>query len=137
MTLVLDASMILAWTFKDERDAFARAGAQAVLEEGAIVPAIWYWEVQNALLMAERAKRITSEDVANVQHQVLALPIEVEPIGPTITFGTEVHTARRMGLSVYDAAYLDLALKRGLRLMTCDKKLGKAADALKIRWVNP
>lgn len=136
MPVVLDASMVLAWTFKDERDAYARAGAQTVLSDGALVPTIWYWEVQNALLTAERARRITSQDLSNIQQHLMSLPIEMDPIGPAITFGTEIDAARRMSLSIYDAAYLDLALRRGLKLMTCDKRLGNAADLLKIRWVD-
>jgi predicted nucleic acid-binding protein len=132
--IVLDASTVLAWVFVDERDNSARASAKAIIEEGAIVPAIWCWEIQNALLSAERRKRIAVADVATVLEQLSSLPIEIEPIGPAVTFGAELDVARRMNLSVYDAAYLDLALRRGMRLMTRDTKLGGAADILRIRW---
>lgn len=125
---------MLAWTFIDERDANARASAKAVIEEGAVVPAIWHWEIQNALLTAERRKRIAGADVAMVLQHLASLPIEIEPIGPAFSFGAETDIARRMNLSVYDAAYLDLSLRRGMRLMTRDTKLGAAADILRIRW---
>ena len=134
MAFILDASTALAWAFPEERDASARASARAVLDEGAVVPAIWCWEVQNALLSAERRKRIARTDAAAVLQRFAALPIEIEPIGPAISFGAEMETARRMQLSVYDAAYLELGLRRGMMVMTRDGKLGKAADHLRIRW---
>jgi predicted nucleic acid-binding protein len=134
MPIVLDASTALSWIFQDERDALARSSASAVLEHGAHVPALWCWEIQNALLTAERRKRITSSSVATIARQLETLPIEIEPVGPTLTLGGELDIARRLELSVYDAAYVELALRRGLRLMTRDSKLSKVADSLKIRW---
>ncbi|GAC1588172.1 MAG: type II toxin-antitoxin system VapC family toxin [Sphingomicrobium sp.] len=134
MPVVLDASTVLAWTFVDERDADSRASAQAVLVEGAVVPAIWCWEIQNALLAAERRKRVTASEVATVLRQLGALPIEVEPVGPALAFGLEMDTARRMALSLYDAAYLELGVRRGLKVMTRGAKLGAAADSLRVRW---
>ncbi len=136
MPVVLDASTVLSWSFVDERDAKARASARVVLDEGAVVPAIWCLEIQNALLAAERRKRVTVAEVATILHQLAALPIEIEPVGPTLTFGGELDTARRMDLSVYDAAYLELGLRRGMKVMTRDAKLGGAAEKLRIRWVG-
>jgi len=134
MPVVLDASTVLSWSFVDERDANARASAKVVLAEGAVVPVIWYLETQNALLTAERRKRLTATEVVTIWQQLAALPIEIEPIGPALTFGGELDTARRMDLSVYDAAYLELGLRRGMKVMTRDARLGAAAEKLRIRW---
>jgi predicted nucleic acid-binding protein len=132
--VVLDASTALSWMFDDERDAEARAGADAVLEHGAIAPGIWRWEIQNALLAAERRMRISIDEVSSRLAELAAFPIEIDPAGPRLEFGQELDIARRFGLSVYDAAYVELALRRGFRLMTRDAKLIAAADSLKIRW---
>jgi len=134
MPHVLDASTALSWAIQQERDALARTGAVAILSHGAIVPAIWRWEVQNALLVAERDGRITSSDIEAALQDLVALPIEIDSIGPSPTFGAELDIARRMALTLYDAAYIELALRRNSKLMTRDRKLGAAADALKIRW---
>jgi len=132
--IVLDVSAALSWVFTDERDAEARAIARAVLKEGAVVPALWVWEIQNALTVAQRRGRISSEKVDGVLRHMEALPIEVDVVGPTLVFKSEVQTSRRFNLSAYDAAYLDLALRRRSLLATRDGKLAHAADALKIRW---
>jgi predicted nucleic acid-binding protein len=132
--VVVDASTALSWIFVDKRDALARSCAKAVLRHGATVRAISYWEMQNALGAAERRKRVTAVELHELLKQFESLPIEVEPIGPTLAFGGEVDLARRMNLSIYDTAYLDTALRRGMLLMTRDAGLGAAADNLKIRW---
>lgn len=134
MPLVLDASAALSWIFADERNAESRAIAQAVLDEGAIVPALWRWEVQNALLVAERRGRISGDAAASALTYLSALPIEVESIGSSLSFGSEIETAQRFNLSAYDAAYVDLALRRGALVATLDGNLARAAEVLKIRW---
>lgn len=126
--------MTLAWVFADERDAQAEAAAEAVVAGGAIVPALWRWEIQNALLVAERRGRISQESVAAALTYLQALPILLEPVGPGLDFSGQMEIARRFDLSVYDAAYVDLALRKKTLIATRDNKLGKAADALKIRW---
>lgn len=134
MTVVLDASSALSWIFVDERDAVSRAIANVVVQEGAIVPSLWRWEVQNALVVAERRGRISSGDVAAALNTLVALPIEVEPAGSSLAFGNEAETARRFNLSVYDAAYVELALRRSFLIATRDGNLARAAEALGIKW---
>lgn len=134
MPLVLDASTALSWIFADERTAESLAAARAVLQDGAIVPALWRWEVQNALLVAHRRGRISIEAINTALEYLRALPIEIEPSEHALSFGGEIETARRYELSVYDAAYLDLALQHKAPIATQDGKLAKAADALKLRW---
>lgn len=134
MPLVLDASAALSWIFADERNTESQAIARAVLDEGAIVPALWRWEVQNALVVAQRRGRITDEASAAALAYLAALQIEIEPIGPALIFGSETETAKRFNLSAYDAAYIELALRRGTRIATLDGNLARTAEALKIRW---
>ena len=124
--------MVISWLIDDERDIVAKAAADAVASNGAIVPALWRWEVQNALLVAERRKRIDPGSIESALAQLAALPISVNAFTPL--FGPELDIARRMNISVYDAAYLELALSRGAKLMTRDERLADAASTLNVLW---
>lgn len=134
MAVVLDASAALSWVLFDERNAETQAMANAVAEDGAIVPALWRWEVQNGLLIAHRRGRIEPQSIAEALESLRALPIEVDSVGSSVAFRSEIELAQRFNLSVYDAAYLDLAIRRGIFIATVDGKLGQAAESLQIRW---
>ncbi|MGO8678830.1 MAG: type II toxin-antitoxin system VapC family toxin [Limisphaerales bacterium] len=133
MPYVIDPSVALAWLLPDETNARA-ATIRAALENGADawVPVHWWLEIGNALLMAERRGRITPREVAQALSLVNALPFEedeetAEQI-PVRTFGL----AREHGLTIYDAAYLELAQRRGAILATFDKQLLTAAATEKV-----
>ncbi len=134
MAIVLDASAAIAWAFKDERDAQAVAIAHYVAQESAIVPALWRWEVQNVLLNAEKRGRVKPSVVVDILNALAALPISVEPEGPDLKFAAELDVARRFGLSLYDSAYLELALRKGLLLATKDSQLAAAAKKAGALW---
>lgn len=128
--IVLDCSVAMAWMFEDESNAYTDAALEKVSSDGASVPCIWPLEVQNVLLVAERRKRIKEADSARFIELVGALPIEIVrdrsewPSGA----GDIMAIARELNLSSYDAAYVDLAMRRGAPLATLDKKLQKAAE---------
>lgn len=124
--MVLDASVAVAWSMEDEADPYPEFVLDA-LEEG-IVPGIWPLEVANALLVAERRGRLTRADVEQFLSFLQALPITVETDVVGRAFGEVLALAREQGLSVYDAAYLNLAMRHGLPLATQDQALRKAAD---------
>jgi predicted nucleic acid-binding protein len=123
--------MALSWIISDERDDIARAAAFAVAKEGALVPALWFWEIQNVLLVAERRKRVSGDDIDVALGRLAALPVSV---GPLARLGNELDLARRMNISAYDASYLQLALTHRAPLMTRDERLAKAAGAMNILW---
>lgn len=125
---VVDASMTLAWCFSDESTAFTESVLD-LLANGAeaIAPAIWPFEVANALLMGERRKRVTPAQVSSVLQRIADLPISVEPIRVDRAFGPVLLLARNEQLTEYDAAYLELALRDGSPLATIDERLRKAA----------
>jgi predicted nucleic acid-binding protein len=129
MPVVIDASVAIAWSLEDEGGEHADRVAALVEESGAVVPQLWGLEVANVLLMAERRNRITKAFVQAVLADLRDLPIDVDPE----TFGRAgseiLELARVHSLSVYDAAYLELALRRGLPLATQDKSLLMAAAA--------
>src|SRR5207253_1779150 len=107
--IVLDASVALAWCFDDESSPFADRVADHLRSNIALVPAIWPFEVGNALVAAERRGRLSEADRPRLAELLAALPIEVEGLALAQTLGPVTDLARPHGLSVYDAAYLELA----------------------------
>ena len=132
MRLALDASMTLAFSLDDERDNEAIAAAKLVAKHGATTIPLWALEVQNALLMAVRRKRLPSEEADSIREDLAELSIIVDASGPIFSGAYEL--AKHFNLTMYDAAYLELAQRRALRLMTKDDRLGAAAEALDLRW---
>ncbi len=136
-SLVLDASVPLAWCFEDESAALAERVLD-VLETGTemLTPSIWPLEVANALLMAERRKRITTAQATAFLQRISKLPILVEPISPNRAFEQILHVARQYQLTEYDAAYVELALRQALPLATLDAKLQRAARSAGLSLVE-
>jgi predicted nucleic acid-binding protein len=133
MAFVIDPSVALAWLLPDETNARA-AVVRVAVENGAEawIPAHWWLEIGNGLLMAERRGRITTEQVAQALALVNALPLEEdEETAKQIPVRT-LTLARKHGLTIYDAAYLELAQRRGAVLSTFDGPLLKAAAKEKI-----
>ncbi len=129
MKFVLDASATLAFMFPEERDDVARAVAIGVRNGDATAPALWAWEVQNAVVVSERRGRLDPAQAAKILADAARLPVRLEPGS---TFGDEAAFARRFKLTVYDAVYLELAFRSGLPLATRDVALRAAADDLGI-----
>ncbi len=125
--LVVDASVALAWCFADEATTATDALAVRARREGAVVPAHWLLETLNALLVAERRGRIGRGDVAAHAETLEYLDAEVDGETGHRAARATLALARDGKFSVYDAAYLELALRRGLPLATLDGDLAKAA----------
>ena len=126
MTFVVDASVTLAWSLGDERSAAADAVLERVETEGAVAPAIWPFEVANGLRFAERRGRITMTDALRSALVLQSLPNEVEPSDVEGALEGCAAIARRLDLSVYDAAYIRLAITRRLPLATADERMRRA-----------
>ncbi|MHB8591863.1 MAG: type II toxin-antitoxin system VapC family toxin [Vulcanimicrobiaceae bacterium] len=131
---VLDASTALSWLFEDERDEEAIAMANAVVVNGAIVPPLFRWEIQNALLAAVRRKRISLDRATESLAALDELGITVDGFILTSPLATGLGFTQRFGLTAYDAAYLELAVRRSVPLMTRDEKLKRAATDLRLLW---
>jgi predicted nucleic acid-binding protein len=91
-----------------------------------VVPALWHLEVANALLVGERRKRTTAAKVSHFLTLLSALPITVDEETATRAWSDTLSLARTHGLSAYDAAYLELAVRQGLPLATLDEPLRAA-----------
>ena len=134
--IVLDASVAVAWCFEDEKTGFTERVLD-LLAAGTevLTPAIWPFEVANALLVAERRKRITLAQVTALLQRIAGLRISVDPIHPGAAFNQILSLARQSGLSEYDAAYVELALREALPLATLDHKLRRVATGVGITLV--
>jgi predicted nucleic acid-binding protein len=126
---VLDCSLTVAWFFEDEAVAYAQAVEDSFERAFAVVPSVWSLEVANALLMGERRKRATEAKVTTFLALLRSLPIVTDDETTIRAWQESIRLARTHQLSVYDAAYLELALRRGLPLATLDDRLNTAAAA--------
>lgn len=129
MTLVIDASMALAWIYArerpDEADCADRA-LQTITEMEASVPSLWQTEIANALLVGERRKIITEAQTIDYLTRLARLPIAVDEATAAARQDQVIALAREYTLTAYDATYLDLALRMGAVLATFDGKLAGA-----------
>ena len=132
MSLVLDSSVTLAWIYVEETSAEVDRVLQLVTGDRAWVPSLWRLEVANILEMGVRRKRHDAAFRDATLADLALLPIAVDPETETHAWGATLRLAGRHRLTLYDAAYLELAKRRGLALATLDAELRAAAKAEKV-----
>ena len=135
--IVLDNSIVMAWSFEDETDEYADAVLDRLATTRAVVPALWPLEVANALLMGERRKRSTEAGTIKWTGILARLPIVIDNETNAHAWSDTLSLARGHGLTAYDAAYLELAIRRRLPLATIDGKLRLAAKAVGVAIYQP
>ncbi|MGH7249072.1 MAG: type II toxin-antitoxin system VapC family toxin, partial [Pseudomonadota bacterium] len=118
------------WCFEDEASPDTDTLFERVRDHGAIVPGVWHLEVSNVLLRAEKRGRISEGDVALRLGLIADLPISVDQETAARSLREILALARVQQLTTYDAAYLELAVRRSLPLMTKDGELAGAAKRL-------
>ena len=132
MSFIIDALVVIAWAFKEQHGTAERALAR-IQAEGAIVPALWWYELRNVLVLGERQKRLTERETARFLRDISRLTITIDS-SPNVA---QVLTrARRHRLTVYDAAYLELAGREALPLATLDEELAAAARAEQVALIG-
>lgn len=129
-SFVLDNSIVMAWSFADEVSDYADAVLDRLTVVSTVVPMLWPLEVANALLMGERRERSTEAETIRWISILNRLPIAIDDETTTRAWTDTLALARGHKLSVYDAAYLELAVRRRLPLATLDKPLKSAAVAV-------
>ena len=129
MSIDIDASVALAWVFGDERHDAAWAIIDRLTQGAACVPALFPLEVANGLLVAHGRGRLSPEQTRTAVVPLEALPIEVDLETPQQAFGATWTSAFRRQRSSYDAAYLELAVRRTLPNATLDGRLARATRA--------
>jgi predicted nucleic acid-binding protein len=125
--IVVDASVALAWCYSDERTEAVLHVFKLVATDGAVAPSVWPLEIANSLQVAVRKKRITRpyRDALLVNFRRLA--VEIDQQTAVGIWGEVLGLADRHELTVYDASYLELALRLGLPLASLDQNLRRAA----------
>lgn len=131
--IVIDNSVFLAWCMGDEEEPTATSAMRHVIEQGGVAPRIWWYELRNALLVNERRGRISPQQVSDTLADSLALGISIDDAHDESRL---LELARRFALTVYDAAYLEVAVRRSLPLATLDLRLRRAAETVGIAVVQ-
>ena len=126
---VLDASLALSWVFDEEETERSREVLQRILDDVAVVPSVWPLEVANAVLIGLRHGRFTEEDAASFVDAMSAFDVDVDEQAHRVAFAALVPLARKHQLTSYDAAYIELAVRRDAPLATFDADLARAARA--------
>ena len=138
MRLILDCSVAISWCFGDESNAYADAVLLLLSEDTtAIVPAIFWLEIVNVLLVAERRKRITRLQTTEALALLRSLPIVIDANTNQASIDAIIAIAREENLAAYDAAYLALAIREGSLLATIDRRLSEAAQQQGMLLENP
>lgn len=135
MDFVLDCSVTMSWCFEDETSPATESILDMLADGFALVPSLWSLEVANVLLAAERRKRLTEAQSVRFVELLRSLPITIDEDTSSRAFRETMLLAREHGLSSYDAAYVELALREGLPLATRDIHLKRAARKCGIRLI--
>ena len=127
MAVVFDCSVTLAWFLNDERTAFTDSAFDLLETAECWVPLLWRLEFPNALLFAERKKRLGRDQRLEILDNAAQLFLRTDAVLPDIRSLSAL--AERRALTVYDASYLELAVRLGFALITLDRDLADAASA--------
>ncbi len=133
---VVDCSVVMAWCFEDEADRYSDSILDMLVDVQAMVPSIWPLEVANVLLVAERKGRLTEADSSQFVALLDDLPVIIDGETSDRALSEVLFNGRQQGLSSYDAAYLELAMRQGLALATKDGKLIAAAKRCGVRLIE-
>ena len=135
-SFVLDCSVTMAWCFLDEATPPTRKLLERMGPEAVLVPAWWYIELTNVLVLAEKKARINADQVAEFIALIESLAVEVDNEASQRAFVHLLPLCRAHHLTSYDAIYLDLAIRRQLPLATLDEPLRKAAKKLGVKLLG-
>ena len=131
--IVIDNSIVLAWCLADEEHHVAEQAMHLTAENGAVVPGIWRYELWNALIVNERRGRLTAEDARQTLADLAEMRIERDGDHDEARL---LALARQWGLSAYDAAYLEVAVRRRLAIASLDNRLVDAATGADVPLVG-
>jgi predicted nucleic acid-binding protein len=136
VSLVLDSSVTLAWIYSDETTDAIRAVFDQVAEAGAVVPTLWRLEVANSLTVAVRRGRIDAEYRRAALADLALLDITTDQQTDARAWSETLSLADRFRLTLYDAAYVELAQRRALPLATLDDDMRAAGASLGMRLLG-
>lgn len=137
--IVVDASVALAWCFPDEASEYAEAVLVALEGRSILVPSVWPLEITNAVVVAERRKRISPPEIRRFVELLEGLTIHEDSLPVAGSVSNILPLAREYGLSAYDASYLEVAVRNDAALATLDSGLEKAGrkagvEIVRVPW---
>lgn len=127
---VLDSSVALAWILPRQQTARTKALLDQATEYGVQTTGLWPIETANVLLVYERREKLTAAERAAAIGFFGGLPIDIDDQTHARAWAATYDLALAHKLTVYDAGYLELALRAGLPLATLDSDLVHAATKL-------
>ena len=134
---VLDCSVAISWCLVDENNDYANAVLALMPNAEAFVPEIFTLEIANTLLVSERRNRMTLAQTKSAINLIQSLPISIDSQTSIKALDATLTLGREQGLASYDAAYLELAIRLGLPLVTLDEKLAKAIASCSVVLLDP
>ena len=134
---VLDCSVAISWCLVDEDNDYANAVLALMPNAEAFVPEIFTLEIANTLLVSERRNRMTPNQTASAINLIQSLPISIDSQTSATALGVTLTLGREQKLASYDAAYLELAIRLKLPLVTLDDRLAKAAKRCSVVLLDP
>jgi predicted nucleic acid-binding protein len=136
MSLVLDSSVALAWVYADETTDVILRLFETLGLEGAWVPGLWRWEIANVLQLNFRRGRHSGDFRDEALSSLALLPVKVDAEADRQAWSATLYLAERHGLTVYDAAYLEIASRRKIPLATLDRQLRAASSDEKVELLG-
>jgi predicted nucleic acid-binding protein len=132
---VLDASIVLTWCFPDEESKKAQEVAERIAAGDRVIVPAWRHEMLNALLVGEKRKRLTPELTQAFIDDLVRLPVDIDIPSSSTVFNLVQALCRKHGLTPYDAAYLESAMREKNGLATVDQDLRRAAAAERVELI--
>jgi len=136
VTFVLDTSVALAWCFRDEQTPAVMMVLDRLVDGGGMAPLLWPLEVMNGLFSAERRRRISKAERISFGSFLRDLPVTLDLDTAERVWEATTDLAEQFGLTIYDATYLELCVRRRLPLATLDRALRNGAEAMKIELLG-
>lgn len=138
-SLVLDNSVAMLWCFQDGSDSdlmYAEKVLDRLSDTIFLVPNLWHLEAANVVARAQKRQWLTTEQMHEFLELVVQLPLKVDLETAKKAMAETFTLANDHNLSVYDAAYLELALRHHGPLATLDADLRKAASKVEVAIFN-
>lgn len=129
MRVIADMSVVLAWLFEEDQTADALTILPLIERQGLLVPNLWWSELENGILMAERRGRKSAEEVKTFLSLVRALPIQTDDTSRQQLTDPIIRLGRQYLLTAYDAAYVELSIRQSVPLATFDAAIRGCANA--------
>lgn len=127
--VIVDASIAMTWCYPDEHSQYAYHVLDRLRHTRGVVPSLWAIEIANAVIIGERRYRLTPADTQRFLELLQGLFFETDSQTSERALAESLSLARQFNLSVYDATYLELAIRKRMPLATLDNRLLEAAKA--------